>query len=157
MSTRPLTETELGLVRAFNEEGVRFLVVGMSAAALQGAMLLTEDFDLWIEDLGSEKFRLAVTKAGAFYVPPALTGFNPPMLGPFEKFGIFDLVVNLTGLQDFDSEYSSSIEMTLQGEGMRILPLERIIVSKRATNREKDRLALPSLENTLRLVQKRRD
>ena len=76
-----LTLAERGLLRALNERGVRFLVVGLGAELIEGA--------------------------------PVNTHFE------------------------------------IDGVPLRVLPLERVIASKRATNRPKDRAALPSLEATL--------
>jgi hypothetical protein len=46
-------------------------------------------------------------------------------------------------------EFERSVEHTLDGLEVRVLPLERIVASKRATNRPKDLAALPALEATL--------
>ncbi len=48
-------------------------------------------------------------------------------------------------------EHRKSSIGRIEGQMIRILPLERIIASKRASNRDKDILALPILERTLRL------
>jgi hypothetical protein len=42
-----LSESERRFLLALNELGVRYLIVGMSAALLQGARGATEDVDLW--------------------------------------------------------------------------------------------------------------
>jgi len=39
--------------------------------------------------------------------------------------------------------------VTIDGVPLHVLPLPRVIASKRATNRPKDRAALPALEATL--------
>ena len=59
----PLSGSELGLLAALLRHRVRFLVVGLSAAALQGAPVVTEDIDLWFEELSDPKLALA-PKAG---------------------------------------------------------------------------------------------
>jgi hypothetical protein len=41
----PLSESELGLLASLLRHRIRFLVVGLSAAALQGAPVVTEDVD----------------------------------------------------------------------------------------------------------------
>jgi hypothetical protein len=48
----PLSESVLRLLSSLLRHRVRFLVVGLSAAALQGAPVVTEHVDLWFEDLG---------------------------------------------------------------------------------------------------------
>ena len=55
------------------------------------------------------------------------------------------------GLQSFATEYKRCHLGRLEGQAIRILPLNRVITSKRAAAREKDWVALPILERTLRL------
>ena len=47
----PLTERELRFLRELVRHNVRFLIVGLSAAALQGAPVVTQDVDLWAHGL----------------------------------------------------------------------------------------------------------
>jgi hypothetical protein len=58
-------------------------------------------------------------------------------------------VLTAHGLAAFDVEYDSAIEHTLDGVPLRVLPLERVIASKRSTGRMKDAAQLPGLEATL--------
>ena len=52
----------------------------------------------------------------------------------------------MDGLNDFDEELAHTLEISIGRAKVRVLSLERIIASKRAANREKDRLILPVLE-----------
>lgn len=74
----PFSESELNLLRALLKRKVRFMVVGLSAATLRGAPVVTPDIDLWFEHLGEEKMLHALREVGATYVPPS--PINPPML-----------------------------------------------------------------------------
>ena len=47
----PLSKGEVELLQSLIRHRVRFMVVGLSAAALQGAPVVTQDVDLWFEDL----------------------------------------------------------------------------------------------------------
>ena len=49
----PLSEAELLLLESLLRHKIRFLVVGLSAAALQGAPVVTEDVDLSMHDFHS--------------------------------------------------------------------------------------------------------
>jgi len=51
---------------------------------------------------------------------------------------------------------SSAVQIPLGNVEVPVLPLSRIIASKRATNRPKDRAILPVLEDALRVIQSRR-
>mgnify|MGYP001044586490 FL=1 len=59
---------------------------------------------------------------------------------------LFNVVLTTDGLKDFDEELATSVEIPIGRAKVRVLSLERIIVNKRAANREKDRLILPVLE-----------
>jgi hypothetical protein len=145
-----LTAKEKDFLEALIKNQVRFMIVGLSSAVLQNAHLVTQDIDLWIEDLGSDDFKKAVSEVSGFFVPAGLVGLNPPMLGP-DFLKVFDLVSHLHGLKSFAEEYSGAITMEAYGLKLKLLPLERIIASKEAANREKDRVSLPVLRAALAL------
>jgi hypothetical protein len=90
--------------------------------------------------------RQAASDAGGFWLPGF--GLQPPGFG---GAGLERVDVDLTGhgLDAFTVEYERSLPRIIDGVQIRVLPLERIIASKRATNRPKDRAALPALEATL--------
>ena len=66
----PLSESELGLLASLVRHRIRFLVVGLSAAALQGAPVVTEDIDLWFEDLSDPKLAAALRAVGCSLCSP---------------------------------------------------------------------------------------
>jgi len=55
------------------------------------------------------------------------------------------------GLRNFETEWKQCRIGELEGVPTRILPLSRVIASKRAANREKDIAVLPILTRTLRM------
>jgi len=63
----PFSESELRLLQILLKRKVRFMVVGLSAAALQGAPVVTQDIDLWFENLGEQKISRALQEVGAVY------------------------------------------------------------------------------------------
>jgi predicted nucleotidyltransferase len=147
------SEAEARFLRALTDEGVEFLVVGLSAAALQGAPAVTQDVDLWFRDLADPGIRTALKKVGGVYV--ASTGSTPPMLvGP--AVALFDVVVTMHGLESFAKEAARAVTVVIDGIRVKVLPLERIIASKKATNRPKDRAILPVLEDAAKTIRARR-
>lgn len=126
------------------------MVVGLSAAALQGAPVVTEDVDLWIENLSDPKLMPALVKVGAAYIPPF--GLNPPMLGGAGSEP-FDVVIRMNGLGEFADEWKRAVEIKVGKLHLKVLPLERILASKQAANRPKDRRVIPVLQNTIRTLQ----
>ncbi len=65
-----------------------------------------------------------------------------------ESVKLFDLVAAMHGLRSFAAEYRQAVSINLGGLTVKVLPLQRIIASKRAANRPKDKLVLPVLEDT---------
>ena len=116
------TDGELGLLHALTRRGVPFMVVGLSAAVLQGANTGTRDIDLWFENLTDPRIRDADR---------------------------LDIVTHMHGLGRFTEELVNTVEVTVDGVPLRVLKLERIIASKRATGRPKDLAAIPALEEAL--------
>jgi hypothetical protein len=55
------------------------------------------------------------------------------------------------GLRPFETEYRRCPVAVLEGQHVRVLPLRRVIASKRASGGDKDLAVLPILERTLRL------
>ncbi len=150
----PFTDKEEAFLRALVDEGVPFLVVGLAAAALQGAPAVTQDVDLWIADLADSRFRRALRGLGITYVAPSEQ--NPPLLvGAGAE--LFDIVMHMHGLESFESEAEQALLLKIGDVELPVLRLERIIRSKRATNRPKDQAILPVLEDTLRVLERRED
>jgi hypothetical protein len=145
-----LSESELQFLQALLRRKVRFMVVGLSAAALQGAPVVTQDVDLWFEDLTDPRIREALQEVGAAYVPPS--HLNPPMFvsGGLE---LFDIVLTMHGLGTFAEEVKRCAEVNLGRQRLKVLSLQRILVSKRAANRAKDRLVIPVLEDAAAVQQ----
>jgi hypothetical protein len=142
-----VTENEVRLLGALVRHKVRFLLVGLSAAALQGAPVVTQDVDLWFEDLADPKLASALKEVGAAYVPPMM--LNPPMLAGAGT-EMFDIVLRMDGLAAFSEEWKRSKSVDVRGVALKVLPLDRILASKRAANRPKDKLVIAVLEDVLR-------
>jgi hypothetical protein len=149
----PLSEGELRLLGSLLRHRVRFMIVGLSAAALQGAPVVTEDVDLWFEDLNDPRFLQALREVGAAYVPPF--GHNPPMLAGTHTEP-FDLVISMSGLGKFADEIKQARDIRVGKLRVKVLSLERILVSKTAANRPKDQRVIPTLQNVLCTVVKKR-
>jgi hypothetical protein len=146
----PFSESELRLLQILLKRKVRFMVVGLSAATLQGAPVVTQDVDLWFESLGEPKMSRALREVGAAYVPPS--NFNPPMLAGTGA-ELFDIVLRMDGLGTFADEIKNCVEIPLGRQRLKVLSLERILVSKIAANRAKDKLTIPVLRDALAATQ----
>jgi hypothetical protein len=146
----PFSESELRLLEVLLRRDVHFMVVGLSAATLQGAPVVTQDVDLWFENLGEPKISQALQEVGAAYVPPS--HLNPPMLaGPGAE--LFDIVFRMDGLGPFADEIKNCLEIPVGAYKLKVLSLERILASKMAANRPKDQLTIPVLRDALLAMQ----
>jgi hypothetical protein len=147
------TEKEIRFLRELVKNRVPFMIVGLSAAALQGAPVVTQAVDLWFKSLTHPGISKALRKVDAVYVPPM--GFNPPMFAG-DGVDLFDIVLNMDGLEDFDKELGNAVDVPLDRTRVKVLSLERILASKRAANREKDQLTIPVLRDALAAIQRRK-
>lgn len=141
-----LTSAERALLEALNALGVRYLIVGMGAALIEGAPGTTQNIDLWFDNLDAVELREAARRAGGLYTSGF--GLQPPAVGG-EGLDRIDLVITASGLESFEQEFARARVYELDGVRVRVLPLERVIVSKRAAKRPKDAAQLPMLEAAL--------
>ena len=146
MDVWALTDPERALLTALERYGVRYLVVGLSAALLEGAAVATQYIDLWFYQADPDRLRSAANEAGGFWVSGF--GMQPPAFGGTGLERI-DYVWSPQGLEDFDVEYERAREYDVDGVRLKVLPLERVLASKRAANRPKDRAQIPALEAAL--------
>jgi predicted nucleotidyltransferase len=149
-----LTSAERTLLAALRQRGVPFVIIGMGAAVLEGAPVATQDIDLWFERADDERIQLAAKDAGGFWISGF--GMQPPCFGG-EGLDRLDVVLTAHGLEPFAIEYPGTREVEVDGVTVRILPLERVIASKRAIMRPKDLAQMPALEATLLARAARKD
>ena len=146
MAESLFTQKEIDFLGVLTKHKVEFIIIGLSAAALQGAPVVTQDIDIWFKDLESKDFKNALKEAKVSYVPPF--GLNPPMFAG-KSTELIDIVIGVTGLEDFDTEKKSTLEITLSNFTINVLSLEKIIQSKKILGRTKDKLVIPVLEDVL--------
>jgi hypothetical protein len=136
----PLTR----LMGALQKEKIRFQVIGMSAAIVQGVPGGTNDVDLWI-DLSPREYMRAINVAvanGAEMIRNTVVALPDQTLVNF--------VYEVTGLGSFKSEFSKSKKMTFRGVPVHVLPLESIRKSKLAIQRPKDLVHVQQIDDCLR-------
>jgi predicted nucleotidyltransferase len=142
------TQGERAVLEALNRRGVRFMLVGLSAAVLQGANTATRDIDIWFEDTSDLRIDQAVREAGGFWVSGSF-GMRPPQIGGDAVGDRLDVVTHMHGLGTFAQELQNTTEIVIDGIPLRVLALERIVASKRAAGRTKDIAVIPALEEAL--------
>jgi hypothetical protein len=135
-------------LKALRSEGIDCILIGAMAAIEQGAPLMTVDYDFWVRLPERQYVRLlsivqkqnGTVRAQTLYELKDGTQVNA--------------VFQPNGLQSFEAEWKRCRIGKLEGVPVRILPLSRVIASKRAANREKDIAVLPILTRTLRMAKR---
>jgi hypothetical protein len=138
----------VGLMGALWIEKIRFQLIGMSAAVLQGVPVTTNDIDFWI-DLPSRQYMRAVNIAlslGAKMVRNTIVELKDGTLVNF--------IYEVTGLKNFATEFRRVKKLNFHGLTIPVMPLESIRNSKMATMRPKDEAHIYYINEILRLCKK---
>ncbi len=133
---------------ALDAEKIRFQLIGMSAAILQGVPVTTIDVDFWL-DLPARQYMRAVNVArllGAKMVRNTIVELADGTLVNF--------IFEVTGLKSFAAEFRKARKLDFQGLTILVMPLESIRKSKAATMRPKDEAHIYYIDETLRLRKK---
>jgi hypothetical protein len=124
------------LLEALEADGIRCIIIGMSAAIAQGVMGSTLDIDVWV-DLPPRQYMRVQNLAVA---SGAVIGANTVVY--LDDGTPINFVYEVTGLGSFTAERKYSHPMELRGAHVAVLDLKRIQKSKRAIGRDKDLLHL---------------
>lgn len=150
------------LLRTLVEHEVEFVVIGLTAAALQGSPVSTLDVDIAprmdldnAERLAAALNALDAREAGGASAELAGEDFLGWQARQFEtSAGPLDVVPRPVGMGDHDS--MATVVIRLGDLEIRCATLDEIIASKEALGRVKDQAALPALYATRRAIEERR-
>ena len=120
----------------------------MTAAILQGVPATTLDTDIWLE-LPERQYVKALDiakKLGAEILARTVVALADDTLVNF--------LYRIDGIKPFADEYEGAVALDWDGRQIRVLPLQRIIASKKHLKRPKDIAHLPLLNQTLKLKKK---
>jgi len=132
------------LLEALETEGIRYLIIGMSAAIAQGVMGSTLDIDVWI-DLPPRQYMQVqniARKTGAVVAANTVVYLADGRPVNF--------IYKVTGLDSFESELRRSKTACFNGRKVRVLGLQRIQLCKRILRRDKDLLHLRLIADFLK-------
>jgi len=121
------------LILALRAEKIRFLIVGMSAAVLQGAPVVTFDTDIWLDLPARDYMRAAnlCLKLGATLRANTVFIFPDDVMVNF--------LYHVTGLKSFAGEFKQARRINWLGlRRVPVLALQRIYRSKSVIRRPKD-------------------
>lgn len=118
------------------------------AAIEQGAPLMTVDYDFWVHLPERQYVRLLsiVQRQGGT--------IRARTLYELRDGTQVNAIFQPDGLRSFAVEWKRCRWGKLESVPVKVLPLRRVIASKCAANREKDRAVLPILLRTLRLAKR---
>lgn len=139
------------LLRLFNDNGVRYLVVGGYAVVQYAEPRYTKDLDLWI----------STDPHNAAAVFGALRAFGAPLkgmtVGDFGEEGFFyqmgappvrvDIMMGLPGVT-FDEAWTNRNVVAFDDLAVPFISREDLVLSKRATGRPQDLIDLEHLSGT---------
>ena len=145
MATQRKLHPVARLLEALETEKIRFMLIGMSAAIVQGVMETTLDVEFWV-DLPSRQYirvqniarRLgcSVVANTVVYAPD-----GTPVNFVFDEVG---------GLGSFTQESKHTQKMMFRGKKIPVLKLERILKSNETIRRDKDLLHIIQIRELLR-------
>jgi len=120
------------------------MLIGMSAAIVQGVMETTLDVDLWIDLPPRQYMRVQNIARSVGCVPGAKTVVYTQDGTPV------NFVFEVNGLRPFNVESNHAAMMTFRGKKIPVLKLARILKSKEAIRRDKDLAHIIQIRKLLR-------
>ena len=136
------------LLNTFNENEVRYLIVGAYAVMKYSDPRFTKDLDIWVD----------ATLDNASKVYDSLKSFGAPLDGltvtDFASSGFYqmgrppvriDVLMNIDGV-DFDSAWKNRENADFDGIPANFIGLPDLLTNKRATARPQDMVDLQNLE-----------
>lgn len=130
-------------LKALNDQQVKYIMVGGMAVILHGHARVTGDMDIWVECTNENYQRLAKTfyQFGMPVFDMTLQKFLTVEENDVFSFGRnpvgIDIMTAVKGL-DFDETYALSIVFDDDGLLIRMIHLNQLLESKRASGRLKD-------------------
>jgi hypothetical protein len=142
------------ILRAFEEAGVKHLIVGGQAAVAYGASQFTQDADLWVEPTAYNIVRLrkalAALQARLRFLPPLELrhlkrghGIHFTLPHGNETYYL-DLLGKPPRVGSFADAWNDATVVNWHGLSIRIMDVRRLVDTKK-TNREQDYLAIQRL------------
>jgi hypothetical protein len=137
-----LADDQAHLLHALLRNGVDFVIVGGVAAQLRGWAGTTADLDIAVasEDDNATRINRALAEVGLMKTDVGGLGTS------FEtRHGRLEIVRRADGVGVYDDWMRNATEMTFDHLTIVVAARDDIVRSKEASNREKDRAALPGM------------
>jgi hypothetical protein len=144
MATQRKSHPVARLLETLEAEEIRFMLIGMSAAIVQGVMGTTLDVDLWIDLPARQYMRVQNLARAAGCVVAANTVVYASDGTPL------NFVFEVNGLGTFQKEFKHAVPLSFRGKKIPVLKLERILKSKESIRRDKDLAHIIQIRDLLR-------
>ena len=138
------------MLRALNDEKVKFLLVGAYAMAVHGYPRATMDIDIWVQP--SQRNAAAVLRAIRRFGAPAhqITRRDLQQAGTIFQIGVaprrVDIITAASGLV-FKEAFAHALCVNIEGIEVRVPSLGDLIRNKRTAGRTKDLADAEALES----------
>lgn len=153
------------ILKVLAHHRVEFIVVGMTAAVLQGAPVHTFDLDIIyaLADENIQRLLAALNELSAEFRGDITGRRLRPNASHLmsnghklltTKFGQLDVLATIENDTRYEDLIGDVVRLELDGIVTQVLGLERLISAKEKAGRPKDHAALPVLRATLDLVRK---
>ena len=120
----------------------------MTAALYQGVLTNTLDTDIWVDLPTRQYMRLwqIIREQGGSALSPTLYVLSDGK--------VVNFLFEITGLGSFAAEYRQALTRKMEGIAIKVLPLARILKSKKAILRDKDLAHIQMIEKLLKCQKK---
>jgi predicted nucleotidyltransferase len=147
------------LLRIFNDNNVKYLVIGGYAVVQYAEPRFTKDLDVWIstDSTNAEAVYISLCEFGA-----PLTGLTPKDFseeGFFFQMGVppvrVDVLMGIPGVQ-FEKCWKRRTEMDFDGLPVMFISKEDLIAAKQASGRPQDLMDADLLAQTMKTKKKKK-
>lgn len=154
MDAAPLLKS---IARALHKARLEAIMVGNAAAALQGAPVTTLDVDFMFRKTPTNlrKLKIFADELGAQILKPFYPLSSLYRVVNDDTGMQVDFMSILHGIKSFENLRSDAVEVDFDKYVLKVASLEKIIQSKKALGRPKDKAVTDILEKTLNEKKKR--
>lgn len=142
-----IPDQDLPFIDAFNQHGVRYLLIGGTAVRFHGHLRFADDLDVVVDNSKENAQRVYDAVTGIIGRQPfAVDDLYRPKQKLRPRYYCLDILTSLHGI-DFDEAYRKRVTVAVSGTPVHIISKLHLILSKKVTGREKDLEDIQALES----------
>jgi len=145
------------IARALHKARLEAIMVGNAAAAMHGAPVTTLDIDFMFRKTSGNmrKLKIFADELDAQILKPYYPVSSLYRVVNDDTGMQLDFMSVLHGIKSFENLRSDAVEVDFEGYELKLASLEKIVQSKKALGRPKDKAVIDILEKTLDEKKKR--